>query len=172
VVVLGDAAARLVGRPEHGVAHVGRGVDDRADLPHAVGVQPHGVDAVEPVRLDAAVALPHVAEVVREVEDAALAEQDVVVELLRQPLPELERVLVDRRALVPQVVGADDRRVAAHVAAAQPAALQHRDVRHPVPRREVVRRREPVPAAAHDDRVVRGARLGRAPQEVGTLHVH
>ena len=172
VVVLGDPAARLVGRAEHRVAHVRRRLDDRADLLDAGRVEPLRVDAVEPVRLDPPHALADVVEVVREVEHAALGEEDVVAELLRQPLPELERVLVDRRALVPEVVGADDRRVAAHVAAADPAALEHRDVRHPVARREVVRGRQPVAAAADDHRLVGPPGVGRAPEEVGVLLLH
>ena len=80
-------------------------------------------------------------EVVGEVDDAALAEQQVVVELLGEALPQLERVLVDRGALVPQVVAADDRRVAGHVPAGQPAPLEDGHVRDPVVLREVVGRR-------------------------------
>ena len=128
VVVLRDAAARLVRRAEHGIPDMVARLDDRADLLDAVRVDPLRVDAAEAVGVHAAAALAHVAEAVREVQDAALAEQDVVVELLLEPLPELQRVLVDRRALVPEVVRADDRRVAAHVAAAEPPALEHRDI--------------------------------------------
>ena len=40
VVVLGDAGARLVGRPEHRVADVVRDVHDRADLLDLVGRRP------------------------------------------------------------------------------------------------------------------------------------
>src|SRR5215469_3487805 len=53
------------------------------------------------------------------------------VELRRQLLPELHGVLVDRGALVPEVVGADDGRVARHIAAGQPAPLQGGDVGDP-----------------------------------------
>src|SRR3954471_6998409 len=80
VVVLGDPAARLQRRAEHRVAHVRRGVDDRAELRDLLGRQPLGVDPVEPVGVDPAGALADVAEGVREVEHAALAEQDVVVQ--------------------------------------------------------------------------------------------
>src|SRR5215211_4011258 len=51
VVVLGDAGAGLVGGPEHRVADVGRGVDDRADLADLVRLQPLRIDAVELVGL-------------------------------------------------------------------------------------------------------------------------
>ena len=88
VVVPGDAAARLVGRAEHRVAHVGRDVEDRAELAATSSGSSHSrVDAVEPVRVDPPHALAHVVQVVREVEHAALAEQQVVVELRPRALP-------------------------------------------------------------------------------------
>ena len=167
VVVLGDPAARLVGRAEDRVAHVGRDIDDRAQALDVLGREPFRVDAVESVGVDAAGALADVAQVVGQVHDPALAEEQVVVELLREALPELEGMLVDRGALVPQVVAADDRGVAGHVPAGQPAALDDRHVRDAVVLREVVGRRQPVPAAADDHDVVgrlraRGdARAGR-----------
>jgi hypothetical protein len=72
-------------------------------------------------------------------------------------------VVVERDALVEEVVRADDRRVAAGVPAADPALLDDRDIRDAVLGREVVRRAEAVAAAADDDRVVGGLRLGLAP---------
>jgi hypothetical protein len=72
-------------------------------------------------------------------------------------------VLVDRDALVEQVVRPDDRGVAPGVAAADPALLDDRDVGQSVLGREVVGGAESVPAAADDDRVVGGLRLGLAP---------
>jgi hypothetical protein len=68
-------------------------------------------------------------------------------------------VVVERDALVEQVVRADDRRVAAGVAAADPALLDDRDVREAVLGREVVRGAEPMPAAADDDGVIGRLRL-------------
>src|SRR3954466_4626225 len=72
-------------------------------------------------------------------------------------------MLVKRRAFVPQVVRAHDGGVAAGVAAAQPAALEHRDVADAVLLRQVIGGGEAVAAAADDDDVVRRLRLGRAP---------
>ena len=80
------------------------------------------------VRSDASLALADIRERVGQVDDAALAEQDVEVELRLEAFPELERELVDPGARVPEVVGPDDRGVAAHVAEAKEAALEHRDV--------------------------------------------
>ena len=164
VVVLGDAAPRLVGRAEDRVADIRRHVDDRIQALDVLGPKPLGVDAVQPVRVDPPHALADVVQVVGQVDDAALAEQQVVVELLGQPLPELQRVLVDRRRLVPQVVGADHRRVAGDVAAREPAALEDRDVGDPVPLGEVVGRRQAVAAAADDHDVVGALRLGVPPE--------
>ena len=169
VVVLGDAAARLVGRAEDRVAHVGRHVDDRAQALDVLGLEPLGVDAVEPVRVDPPHALADVVQVVGQVDDTALAEQQVVVELLGQPFPELQRVLVDRRRLVPQVVRADHRRVAGDVPAGEPAALEDGDVRDPVELGEVVGRREAVPAAADDHDVVGALRLRVPPEMLGVM---
>ena len=169
MVVLGDPAARLVGRAEDRVADVGRDVDDRAEALDVLGLEPLGIDAVEPVGVDPSHALADVAQVVGQVHDAALAEEQVVVELLGERLPELEGVLVDGRALVPQVVAADDRGVAGHVPAGQPAALHDRHVRDPVVLREVVGGGEAVPAAADDHDVVGGLWVGVAPEPVGVL---
>jgi hypothetical protein len=82
---------------------------------------------------------------VGEVQHPALAELEVRAEVLLEPLPELERVLVDRRALVPQVVGTDHRGVAGHVAAREPALLDDADVGDPVVLRQVVGGGQAVP---------------------------
>ena len=87
VVVLGDPAARLVRRAEDRVADVGRDVDDRAEALDVLGREPFGVDAVESIGVDAAHALADVAQVVGQVHDAALAEEQVVVELLGERPP-------------------------------------------------------------------------------------
>ncbi len=167
--MLGDPGPGLEGAAEHRIAGAGREVEDGADLGDLVRLQPLGVHSVEPVGVDAAHALPDVLEGVREVEDAALAEQEVVVQLLRQALPQLQGVLVDRRALVPQVVGADDRGVAGHVAAGQPALLQDGDVGDAVVLGEVVGGGQTVTAGADDEHVVGALRLGIAPEPVRVL---
>ena len=117
-------------------------------------VQPFSVDAVELVRPDAADAFADVTQGVGEVHDAALAEQEVVFELLGQDFPELQGVLVDGRALVPEVVGTDDGGVPGHVAAGQPALFQDRDVGHPVVLGQEVGGGQAVPAAADNHGVV------------------
>src|SRR6266550_4044476 len=100
-------------------------------------------------------------------ENTTLAEEDVVIELFGKVFPEFERVFVDRGALVPEVVGADDRGVAGHVAACKPAALEHRNVGDAVVFRKVIRRGETMAAGAHDDDLVRAPRLRVAPEMIG-----
>src|SRR6185312_238910 len=94
---------------------------------------------------------------------ATLRKHDVVVELLRQRFPQLQRVVVERGALREEIIGADDGRVTTGVPAADPAFFQHRDVTESVLLREVVRSAESVTASAHDDRVIRRLGLRSAP---------
>ena len=100
----------------------------------------------EAVGVDVALADLNVVGVVREHHDAARRIHHVVVELLRQAFPQLQRMLVERRRFLPEIVGADDRRVAPGVAAAEPALLEHGDIGEAVLLGEVIGGREPVPA--------------------------
>src|SRR6184192_1824213 len=99
-----------------------------------------------------------------EVQDATLAEEDVVVELLGESFPELQRMLIDRGALIPEVVGANDGGVASHVAPRQPAPLQHRNISDAMVFGQVVGGRQAVATRPHDDDVVRALRFRIAPQ--------
>src|SRR5437763_1500560 len=98
-----------------------------------------------------------------EIEHAARAVHHVEVELARKPFPKLQRELVEMRIGIEVVVRADDRRVAARVAAAKPALLQHGDIADAVLPREVVRRRKTVASATDNDRVVLLFRRWTAP---------
>jgi hypothetical protein len=167
VVVPGDARARLERRPEHRIAHVGRHVEDRTDLGDLVGLEPLCVDAVELVRVHPPGRLADVLRGVRQVEHAALAEEEVVVQLAGQLFPLLERELVDRRARVPQVVGPDDGGVAGHVAAGQPSLLQHSDVGEAVVSGQKVGRGEAVAPGADNESVVRRPRVRVSPEPCG-----
>ena len=162
-IVPRHAAAALQGGTHHGMADVRRDVERRAERLGFLRRQPLVVDAVQPVGIDVALEALHVVHVVREHHDAALREHDVVVELLRQALPQLEGMLVDGGALVLEVVGADDGGVARRVAAADPPLLEHGDVGEAVLLGEVVGRRQTMPAAADDDGGVGRLRLRRAP---------
>ncbi len=165
----GDASAPLDRCAEHRVAAVQ--VDRRLDGLDLRGRQEFGVDAVQPVRVHAALGVAHVLQRVREVHHAALAEHHVVVQVLRQPFPQLHRLLVQRGRFVPQIVRAHDRRVARGIAAADPALLEHRDVGDAVLLREVVRGCQAVPAAADDHDVVLALRLRTLPLPLPVLVV-
>ena len=91
-----------------------------------------------------------------------LGEEQVEVELRRQPLVELDRGVVEARALGGLVVGAQDRRVAPGRAGADVALLEHADVGDPVVAGQVVGGREAVRAAADDHHVVAVAQLAAA----------
>jgi hypothetical protein len=106
---------------------------------------------------------------VSELQQTALVEEDVVVELRRERLPELQGELVERHALVPQVVGTDDGRVPDGVPVPEPAALQNGHVLDGVVLREVVGRCEAVEASPDDHHVVGGLRAGIAPEKGGVL---
>jgi hypothetical protein len=98
-----------------------------------------------------------------EVEDAALADHRVIVEVLFEALPQLHRPFVERGVAVEPVVRADDRGVSSGIAAADPSLFDHRDIGDAVHLCEVICRCQSVAAAAHDHHVVGLARVGVAP---------
>ena len=107
--------------------------------------------------------------VMREHQHAALGEHHIVVQLLGESLPEIDRVVVERRRLVEEIVRTDDGGVAAGIAAADPALFDDRDIGDAVNGRKVIGRRQPMSAAADDDDVVFLLRLRRAPLALPTL---
>src|SRR5699024_10555344 len=78
VIVLRYAGARLVGGPQDRVADVVGDVEDGAHLLRLVGREVLRIHAVELVRVRTTTGLADVLEGVREVEDAALREEEVV----------------------------------------------------------------------------------------------
>ena len=162
-VVARRAAAPLQRRADHRIARVARNVERRAECLGLFRRQPFIVDAVQPVGVDMALQHLDVVDIVREHHDAARRIHDVVVEILAEPVPQLHRVVVDAGALVVEIVGADDGGVAAGIAAAEPALLQHRDIGDAVLLGEVIGGGQPMAAGADDDDVVFLARLGRGP---------
>jgi hypothetical protein len=61
------------------------------------------------------------------------------------------------------------RRVAGHIAAGEPALIQHRDVGDAVVLDEIVRGRQAVPSPADDDDVICPFGLRIAPEEIGMI---
>ena len=144
-------------------------IEERQHGPHLLPVEQLGIDAVKPHGVAAAGIGVTLRVGVVEVEDAALADHRVVVQVLLQPLPQLHRPFVEGDVAGKQVVGADDRGVAAGIARSDPAFLQHRDVADAVLLGEIVGGRQPMPAAADDHDVVGGLGRGVAPGRLPEL---
>ena len=79
---------------------------------------------------------------------------DVEIKFIRQPLIELHRLGVEANARGGEVIGANHRRIARRIAAAQIGFLEHRDVGDAVILGEVVGGRHAVPPAADDHHVI------------------
>src|SRR6185312_10406486 len=135
--------------------------DPRGDL---IARQEFRIDAVQAHRIAAAHRGIDVGRRMDEVQHAARAVHHVEVERLRQPLPQLERELVEVCVRLEVIVRADDRRVAAGVAEAERAFFEHGHIADAVLRGEVIRGREAVPAAADDHDVILLPWLGTAPR--------
>ena len=158
----GGPCAFLQRAAHHRIAGLGRDVQRRAVFLAFLGRQPAVVHAVQPVGMDVALEALHVMDRVRQHQHAALGIHDVVVQLLAQVLPQVDRMVVKPRAFVIKVVRADDGRVPPRVAAAQPALVDHRDIGDAVLLGQVIGRTQPVPARADDHHVIfrPGLRLG------------
>src|SRR5258706_108706 len=138
-------------------------VEERRHATDRVDIEELGIHTVHAHRIAPSSRRVALAVGVIEVQYAALAHHRVVVEILLEPLPELHRELVEGLVSRKQIVGADDRRVAARVSGADVALLEHRDARDAVDLGEVVRSREAVATAADDDDVVGGLWRGVTP---------
>ncbi len=82
-VMTGNAAAPLQGCAKNRMPCFFRDIDDRAEFPHPVRIQPFRIDAVQAVRIDPAHPFADIAKTVGKVHDTTLAQHDVVVDLLR-----------------------------------------------------------------------------------------
>ena len=162
-VVANDPARRVEERADDRVRGPLREVELGAELGDSRRVDDARLDPEELVDLGALLHRDHRAVRVRERQVPVLREHEVEVELLREPLVQPDALAVERRALGRAVVRADDRRVPARRARADVRLLEDRDVRDPVPLREVVRGREPVRAAADDHDLVAALELRPRP---------
>jgi hypothetical protein len=134
---------------------------ERADL---FARQDVGLDAVHAHRVRPARHRVEVVAGMREQHETPLAQHDVEVQILGETLVEPQRKIVEARTLGIQVIRTYDRRIAAGVAATDPAALEHGDIRDAMVLGEIIRGRKPVAAAADHDDVVLGFRRGRFPR--------
>ncbi len=95
-VVPRNAGAALQGGAEYRVTRIRRGIDEGNRLRDLFGIDYFGIDTVQTVGVDAAFDVAHVLQRMTQVVHAALAEHDVVVEVLAQALPELHGMLVEQ----------------------------------------------------------------------------
>jgi hypothetical protein len=98
-----------------------------------------------------------------QVDDTALAEHDIEVEILGKSLPELQGVVVEVRVRFQHVVGTHDGGIAPGVATPQPALFQHRNIADAVFLGQVVSSRKPMPTTTDHDYVVMRPRFRTTP---------
>ncbi len=157
------APAPLDQAAEHRKTRIGGQVEQRDQPADLLAGQKLGVDPVAGQGVAPFGEPGHVGIGMTQEQRAALAEHHIVVQLVGQPLPELQREFEQRLALRQAIVGAHDGGVAPRIAAADPALFEHGDGGHLVDLGQVVGRGQPMAAPPDDDDVVGGLGLGRAP---------
>ena len=138
-------------------------IERRDELADFLRIDEPAVDAQHLVVLRPESKAAHRGVGMRQGQVAALAEQQVPAQLLRESLIELERGVVEGDAFRRAVVGAKDCRIAAAVAASQVALLEHGHAPDPVLRSQVIGRGQAVHARAYDHRIVAGLDIVSAP---------
>ena len=122
-----------------------------------------GIDTVQAISANAAFDIPHVLQIVSQVIHTALREHDVVVQFLAESFPKLERLFVQQGGFGPEIVRANDGGVAARIAAADPALLEHSDIADAVFLGQVESRGKTMPAATDNNYIVVTLGLRLAP---------
>ena len=139
-------------------------VQERVALADLIDAQQFRIRPVEQHR----VAAPHggvtLRVAVKKVDDPALADHGVEVEVLLQPFPQLERKLVEGLIAIEQVVGANDRGVSSDIATADPALFEDGDFFLTEGLCQIISGREPMTATADDDDVICRLRVGITPR--------
>ena len=89
-----------------------------------------------------------------EVQNAALADHCVIIEILLQTLPQFKRHFIERLIAVQQIVRADDRGIAPYVTPADPPFLKDRDLFLAKFFGQIIGRCKAVPATADDNNII------------------
>ena len=165
----GSAAAPLPDAAVGQIAGVERLGHQRQAVADFVWTPEFGVDAVELHGVGDPGGDLELGWRVGHVEDAALAQHHIEIELARQPLVEPQREIVERYRFRVKVVRPHDGRVAAGVAAAEPALFDHADAGAIVGLGEVIGGREAMSATADDDEIITPLGLRLAPGYRPTL---
>ena len=122
------SAAPLERGTENGIACIWSNAERRAVGLGFLGRQPFIVDAIQAVGVNVTLEALHIMDIVREHHHAALGVHHVEIEVLRKPVPQLQGMIVEVRALIIEIVGPNDGRVAPGVSATQPTLFNHRDI--------------------------------------------
>ena len=121
----GGTAARLGEPTDNREARIFRKVQVRHQFFNTVEIVHHRVDAIQPHRVATARESVTLCIVMEDVQNTALAEHDVVVQLLAQAFPQFHRVLVKLRVCIEHVIRPHDGGVTPGVAPADITFLQH-----------------------------------------------
>ena len=97
------------------------------------------------------------------VQNAALADHGVEINVLFQPLPQLQRMLVKGHVARFTVIGADDGGVAPDIARADPTFFNDSNIGQAVVFGQIIGRGEPMTAATHNNGVIFGLWLRLPP---------
>ena len=161
-IVTRDRTGRVIKRADDGRMSAARDVHHRHRFPHRLGVDRLARDPEVLVYFGAPAHRAHGRVRVRQRVVAAGRIKQIEIEILRQVLPQPHALVVELHAFGRQIVGADDRRVAGGIAAAEVALLQDGDIPDAVVAREIVRGCQSMPATADDDDVVARTSAARA----------
>src|ERR1700677_282121 len=162
-VVPRDSAALLPDAAIRQIAGIKRSGHERQPFADLVWPPKLRVDAVELHRVGQPRGHLKLSLRVRKIENAALTQHHVEIELARQPLIEPQREVIESDRLGIEIVRPHDGCVAAGVAAAEPTLFDHADMAAFVSPGEVISGGETMSAAADDDEVVSRLRLRLAP---------
>ena len=105
----------------------------------------------------------HLVMRLRQHHHATRAEHDVIVEILAHRLIQRARLFIDRSRGVLQVIGANNCRVAACVATAQPAFFNHRHIGDAEILAQIIGSGQAMPTSANNHHVIGFFCLGIAP---------
>ncbi len=162
-VVTHGTAAWLQKTTQHGVAAIVE-IDQRNQGLDLFAVERQCVHRQQPHAIGAARKQVTLRFGVEQVQRAALADHGIEVQSALKPFPQLQGVIVETHIFRPEVVGADDRRVAPDVAQANRALLDDGHVADPEFGGEVVGGRQPLAAGSDNNHLVARTRARLVPR--------
>ncbi len=138
-------------------------IEKRKKVAHLVTIQELGIASVKAHGVAAADKSIALGIGVIEIEDAALADHGIVVDVQLQALPQFHGEFIEGNVAGKEIVGADDGGVAPHIAEAYESLLQYCNIGNAVLLGDIIGGREAMPSTADDEGIVGFFRLGIAP---------